>query len=243
MISAIVQARVGSTRFPDKIFADLCGKPMIWHIINRLKFSKKINNIILATTTNPLDDKLVKWAKENDIKIFRGSENNVLSRFYEAAKENKPDVIVRVTADDPFKDPVIIDEVIDLLEKKNLDFAYNNNPPSFPEGLDTEVFKFSALENAEKNSEDPFEREHVTQYFYCNPGKFSHKNYSCDEDLSDLRWTVDTKDDYEMVKKIYEALYKEDKIFLFKDILEYLSEHPEVSSMNSDVARSLMYKK
>lgn len=243
MISAIVQARVGSTRFPDKIFVDLCGKPMIWHIINRLKFSKKIDNIILATTTNPLDDKLFNWANENDVNVFRGNENDVLSRFYEAANENNAGIVVRITADDPFKDPEIIDDVIEMLEKENLDFAYNNNPPSFPEGLDTEVFRFSALKNANENAKDPFEREHVTQYFYRNPDKFSHKNYSYTKDLSELRWTVDTQNDYEMVKKIYEALYKEKEIFLLKDILNYLSEHPEVTGINSNVERSLMYKK
>ena len=125
-ICAIVQARTNSTRLYNKIFLDLAGKPLIWHVINRLSFSKKINKIILATTTNISDDKLEVWANLNCISIFRGEEDNVLARFYKCAKEFNADIIVRVTADDPFKDPYLIDKLIDELEADNLDFIFNN---------------------------------------------------------------------------------------------------------------------
>lgn len=175
MIAAIVQARMGSTRLPNKVLKDLCGRPLVWQVINRVKASRKIDKIILATTQNPNDAALENWAGENDIPCYRGSEDDVLDRFYNAARLFKADVIVRITPDDPFKDPAIIDQVIDLFEEEKLDFAYNNKPATFPEGLDTEVFSFQALERAWTEAKDPFEREHVTQYFYRHPELFRQK--------------------------------------------------------------------
>lgn len=241
MVAAIIQARVGSTRFPNKVFAELCGKPLIWHVVNRLKWSKKIQNILLATTLNPADTSLEKWARANNIEVFRGSENDVLSRYYHAALSSKATTIVRITADDPFKDPEIIDKVVDIYFSNNLDFAYNNNPPTFPEGLDTEVFSFQALEKAEKESLNAFEREHVTQYFYRKPEIFKQMNIPYSEDLSFLRWTIDTKQDLEMAKQVYKYLYKENKIFLMNDILRLFKDEPHIKKINMDVKRSNMY--
>lgn len=240
-VVGIIQARMGSTRLPNKVFADICGKPFIWHVVNRLKYSKTIDEIILATTINPMDDVLEEWAKENGIAFFRGSEEDVLSRFYQAAQAGNADAIVRITADDPFKDPEIIDSVVEKLKKQKLDFAYNNNPPTFPEGLDTEVFTFDALEKAQKNSTDPFEREHVTQYFYRNADKFKQTNISYKQNLSYLRWTIDEEKDLKMAKEVYNALYKSDKIFLMKDILDLLKTNPDIALINTNVKRSAMY--
>lgn len=240
-IVAIIQARLGSTRFPEKVFAPLAGNPLIWHVINRLSYSKKINSIVLATTTTKLDDRLAEWCQSEKIDYFRGSENNVLERYYFAAKQYSADIIVRITADDPFKDPTIIDEVITLLLDNNLDFAYNNNPPTYPEGLDAEVFTFDALEKAHRASTDDYEKEHVTQFFYRNPDMFKQKNLSNKIDLSSLRWTIDTELDYKMAKIIYEKLYKEDVIFLLNDILKLLDFEPQISQINTAVERSAMY--
>jgi spore coat polysaccharide biosynthesis protein SpsF len=242
MITAIIQARLGSTRFPRKIFCELAKKPLIWHVINRLKYSHKIDKIVLATTDTTNDDELVNWAVNENIGIFRGNENNVLERYYFAAKQFSADIIVRITADDPFKDPVIIDNVIELLQKNNLDFAYNNNPATFPEGLDTEVFTFAALEKAFLQSKDDYEKEHVTQYFYRNIASFRQDNYSYETNLSALRWTIDTQADFLMVQKIYNILYKENTIFYLDDILEVLKNQPEIAKMNCDIPRSAMYK-
>lgn len=242
-IAAIIQARCGSTRFPDKVFADICGKPLIWHVINRLKFAKKIDEVVLATTLNPLDDKLYDWATLNKISVFRGSENDVLNRYYEAAKKHDVDIIIRITADDPFKEPHIIDQAICKLQKENLDFVCNNFPPSFPEGLDIEVFTFHALEIEELNSSSNFEREHVTQYFYHHPSSFNMSNISYLKDLSYLRWTIDTMEDLKMVQQIYSALYKgEDNIFHMNDILQLIENRPEIAQINANVNRSEMYK-
>lgn len=243
MIVAIIQARCGSTRFPNKIFAELCGKPLIWHVINRLKFSKRIDKIILATTTNPKDYILEQWANDNEITCFRGSENDVLSRFYYANEMAKGDYIVRITADDPFKDPQIIDQAIDLLIENKCDYVCNNFPPTYPEGLDCEVLTAESLKISQQNSTDDYEREHVTQYIYHNSLSFKMMNLSYHENLSHLRWTIDTDIDFEMVKIIYEALYKnENEIFYMTDILNYLDKNPDISNMNIGVKRSAMYQ-
>ena len=243
MITAIVQARTGSTRFPNKVFAELVGKPLIAHIIERLRFSKEVESIILATTTNPDDDLLERWAATHAISVYRGSEEDVLARFYYAGKTSRSDIIVRITADDPFKDPMITDRVIGALRDQSLDFAFNNRPPTFPEGLDAEVFTFSALKRASAEAKDPFEREHVTQYFYRHPELFTQTNISHPSDLSHLRWTLDTEEDYQMVSRVYEKLYRPGKIFLMNDILDLLKQYPEIARINSAVKRSAMYVK
>lgn len=242
-IVAIIQARCGSSRFPNKIFADISGKPLIWHVVNRLKYSETIDEILIATTTNCLDDKLAEWADNNNIKIFRGNENNVLNRYYEASKYINADVIIRITADDPFKEPMLIDKAVNKLINDGADFVSNNNPPSYPEGLDVEVFTSKAIEIAEQNSISSFEREHVTQYFYKNSSCFKIYNISNDINLSYLRWTIDTDIDLCMVDQVYKKLYiSDDKIFYMNDILALLKECPEIEKVNNSVSRSEMYK-
>lgn len=240
-IAAIIQARTGSTRFPQKIFCELAGKPLLWHVINRIKKSQLLTNIIIATTNNKKDDIIDEWAKKESVEIFRGDEQNVLSRYYAAAKQNEVDVIVRVTADDPFKDPEIMDNVITAFLQKKVDFAYNNNPASFPEGLDVEVFSMEALEKAFFSSSDEYEQEHVTQYFFRNLNQFKSYNLSNDTNLSFLRWTIDTIDDYKMTQTVYETLYKPGQIFLMSDILKLLESKPEIALLNNNVPRSAMY--
>jgi spore coat polysaccharide biosynthesis protein SpsF len=241
-VVGIVQARVGSTRLPNKIFYELSGKPLIWHVIDRLKISTRLSDIVIATTDNSLDDRLELWADSNEVKLFRGSESIVLKRYYDAAVYYGADIIVRITADDPFKDAVVMDSVIDMVTNSSIDFGFNNKPVSFPEGLDIEVFTFKALEKAKLNSIDAFEQEHVTQYFHRNPSQFSMKNLSYKENLSHYRWTIDTIDDYFMSVRVYDELYKSGEIFLFPQILTLVQKKPEISLINVNVKRSLMYK-
>lgn len=243
MIAAIIQARTGSTRLPNKIFKELGGQPLIWHVVNRLKPARRIDKIILATTDKPQDDILEEWALKNSLACFRGSEEDVLMRYYETARKFKVDVIVRITADDPFKDPDIIDQVIDLFHKENLDFAYNNNPPTFPEGLDAEVFSFRALEQAHRQAREPFDREHVTAYLFKNPALFKQKCLTYREDLSYLRWTIDTPQDLAMAEAVYNELSPRRAIFSMSDILALLERKPEIAGLNSQVKRSALYNK
>lgn len=240
--AAIVQARCGSSRFPNKTFALLQGKPLIWHVIERLKSARSLDKIVLATTTNPLDDQLYSWAKENNTEVFRGNENNVLNRYYEAARHCQADIIVRITADDPFKEPKLIDEAVNKLKEEKADFVCNNNPPTYPEGLDVEVFTRDALETAESHSRDAFEREHVTQYFYHHPDSFKMYNLSHTSDLSYLRWTIDTEADFCMAREVYDVLYNETTIFHMEDILNLLKERLDIMQLNNKVVRSEMYK-
>lgn len=242
-VNAIIQARCGSTRFPNKVFALIDGKPLLWHVVNRLKFATKIDDIIVATTVSEKDDKIEEWCKENNIHCFRGSEENVLNRYYSASEAFPSDYVVRITADDPFKEPKVIDAVITKLIEEGYDHVTNNLPPSFPEGLDCEAFKKSALDRSEKEAETAFEREHVTQYIYHHPEIFKIGNVSNGENLSYLRWTVDKDVDFEMVKAVYAHRNPANKgILLMDEILDILKANPEIEKINSEVERSAMYK-
>lgn len=242
-VNAIIQARCGSTRFPNKVFALIDGKPLIWHVVNRLKYATKIDDIIVATTVSEKDDKIEEWCKENNVHCFRGSEENVLNRYYSASEAFPSDFVVRITADDPFKEPKVIDAVITKLIEEGYDHVTNNLPPSFPEGLDCEAFKKSALDRSEKEAETAFEREHVTQYIYHHPEIFKIGNVSNGENLSYLRWTVDKDVDFEMVKAVYAHRNPANKgILLMDEILEILKANPEIEKINSEVERSAMYK-
>ena len=242
-VNAIIQARCGSTRFPEKVFADIDGKPLLWHVVNRLKYTRKIDEIIVATTKNEKDDVIEKWCENENVCYFRGSENDVLNRYYQAALAFKSDIVVRVTADDPFKEPKVIDEVIEMLIKENLDLVTNNYPPSFPEGLDCEAFTFSTLKKMELEAKDEFEREHVTQYVYRHSDMFRIGNVVSQRQLSEYRWTIDTKEDYEMVKAIY-SKRKSDLagILLMDEILDILKKYPKIADINKNVKRSTMYQ-
>lgn len=242
-VNAIIQARCGSTRLPGKIFMEINGKPLLWHVVNRLKYSKLIDDIVVATTTDNKDDDTEAWCNENKINCYRGSEDDVLNRFYGAATTFPCDIIVRVTADDPFKEPIIIDKIIRKLIDENLDLATNVLPPSFPEGLDCEVFTFDVLQTMEKTTNDAYDREHVTPYIYNNQDKFKIANVSSECQLSQYRWTIDNEEDYEMVNAIYENRKDgNDEILLMEEILGILDENPEIASINSNVKRSDMYR-
>lgn len=242
-VNAIIQARCGSTRFPNKVFALIDGKPLLWHVVKRLKYATKIDDIIVATTVSEKDDKIEEWCKENNVHCFRGSEENVLNRYYSASEAFPSDYVVRITADDPFKEPKVIDAVITKLIEEGYDHVTNNLPPSFPEGLDCEAFKKSALDRSEKEAETAFEREHVTQYIYHHPEIFKIGNVSNPENISYLRWTVDKDVDFEMVKAVYAHRNPANKgILLMDEILDILKANPEIEKINSEVERSAMYK-
>ncbi len=235
-VIAIIQARMGADRLPNKTLELIEYKPLLHHIIDRIKACKKVDEIVIATTTNPYDDQIEEFAKRYNIKVFRGSESDVLDRYYKSAKLFNAPIIVRVTADDPFKDPIIIDEIIsNLLESPELDYASNTIEPTYPEGIDIEVFRFKALEKSWKEATNQPEREHVTQYIMKNPDKFKTKNIKNNEDLSKLRWTIDYKEDLDFAREIYKRLYKPGQIFLMNDILNLLKENPELMEINNKI--------
>jgi len=238
-VGAIVQARMGSERLPGKMLVDIAGKPLIQHVIDRISRSKKIDKIILATTDNPKDTILVQLAKKNSLDYFAGDEEDVLDRFYQSAKRFNIDIIVRITPDDPFKDPQVIDEIIGyyIQHLDKYDYVSNTIKSTYPEGLDIEVFSFSALEKAWREAQKLSEREHVTPYIWKHPDIFRLKNIEYVKDLSSLRWTLDNKKDLTFAKEIYRRLYKRGKIFLMNDILELLDKNPHLIEINRDKAR------
>jgi len=241
MITAIIQARYNSTRLPGKVLADICDKPMLEHIIDRVKASELIEQIIVATSDQPDDKKIIEHAKFCNVNVYSGNAENVLDRFYQASKLLSATIIVRITADDPFKDPEIIDKVLyHLIENDHLDYVSNNIEPSFPEGLDVEAFRFSALKKAWKEALLPSEREHVTPYIYKNNKIFNVANIKCDCDLSDMRWTVDYINDLNFAREIYKKLYGQN-IFYMRDILNLLHNYPELLKLNKGIKRNEGY--
>ena len=243
-IVAIVQARMSSTRLPGKVLLDIMGKSLLAHIIDRISKSKLVNsNIVLATTTNPADHVIVDFANENQLDCFIGSEEDVLDRYYQAAKQADADIIVRITADDPFKDPEVMDEIIQIMIDGDFDYVSNTIKPTYPEGLDIEVFSFESLKKAWIYGKKPSEREHVTPYIWNNPDIFKLYNVEYGRDLSSMRWTLDTNDDFEFTKAIYEKLYVVGETFLMKDVLDLLTNEPELQEINAGIERSAGYKK
>jgi len=238
---AIIQARMGSSRFFGKVLKEACGKTIIEHIVNRLKYSKKIDKIVIATSSTEKDNVIADFCSLKKISFYRGSEDDVLDRFYQAAKHFgavEGDSIVRITGDCPLIDPVIVDEVIRMYMENNSDYGANVNPPTFPDGLDIEVMKFSLLEKAWNEAKLLSEREHVTLYIRNHPENFSLSNYVSDIDYSDLRWTLDEPEDFEVIKIIYENLYSGDRVFLMNDILRLLNEKKEIIEINKKFIRN-----
>ena len=240
-VIAIIQARTGSTRLPNKVFYELSGKPLLYHVVERIRPSSEIDKIVVATTKSKNDDLINNWAKENDVSCFRGSEENVLERYYYAAEKYNADLIVRITADDPFKDYRIIDNAVRIIKENNLDFVCNNNPVSFPEGLDVEVLTMNSLKKSFQNSTTKFEKEHVTQYIHLNKNKFKVFNIINNINLSYYRWTLDTLEDYNFIKLIYDNLYIKDEIFLPEEIYKLLEQKPFLLDINKNVTKSTLY--
>jgi spore coat polysaccharide biosynthesis protein SpsF len=228
---------MGSTRLPGKVLMDIAGRPMLWHIINRLKYSKLINKIVVATTTEIKDDPVDELCRENHVCCYRGSENDVLDRYYQAAKIYGAEIIVRITADCPLIDPVVTDKVIDayLKNKSNFDGANNTIDRTFPRGLDTEVIKFSVLKFAWEKATKDYEREHVTIFIDEHPELFKLFTVKNKKNLSNLRWTVDEEADLEFVREIYLRLYKKREVFLMEDILKVLAKEPRLIEINKDI--------
>jgi spore coat polysaccharide biosynthesis protein SpsF len=209
-IIAIVQARLGASRLPGKTMMDIMGKPMLWHVINRLKQSRRLTDIVIATTTNEKDKAIIRLARESNVKNYAGSEEDVLDRYYQAAIKFKADIIVRITSDCPLIDPEIVDKVIEYFLSGNFDFVSNTMQPTYPDGLDTEVFSLGSLQRVWKEAKLKSEREHVTPYLWKHPELFIIGNVKNDTDLSRFRWTVDIDEDLQFVREIYQRLYIED---------------------------------
>ncbi len=234
---AIIQARMASTRLPGKILADLAGKSLLYHVVSRVKQAKTINKVIVATTDKPNDNETEKCCKKIRVDCFRGSEDDVLDRFYQAAKHFSANVVVRLTADCPLLDPGIIDHVVNVFQKGNYDYVSNVIEPTYPDGLDTEVFSFETLERAWKEAALKSEREHVTPFIRKPSNLFRLANVKNDVDLSAMRWTVDEPEDLEFVRRVC-ASFGSNTLFGMADIVSLLHAHPELQVINAAFERN-----
>ena len=235
MVLAILQARTSSHRLPRKVLRTILGRAMILRQLDRLKNSQAIDQIILATSLDVSDDELVSVVTKEGGRVYRGSLEDVLSRYYECAKTYRPRTVVRVTGDCPVIDWHVVDDVIRCHIRDGND--YTRTTEYFPDGLDTEVFTFDALEKSYQEAEFPSEREHVTLYIRNHPELFRIGYVDAEEDWSIERWTVDEPQDFLFIERIYELLFSKTPDFDMYDILELLREYPELRKINAGIRR------
>ena len=233
----IAQARMTSTRLPGKVMKIVCGKPLLEHFINRLKRVKSADQIVIATTINDIDNQIVDLCKKLDISYYRGSEEDVLGRYYEAAVEYGGDIIIRITSDCPVIDPEVVDSLINFYTNniEKYDYVSNTLKRTYPQGMDSEIISFDTLKEAHFNAYDPFDREHVTPFIKSSSSRYSLKNIEYKTNLSHYRLTVDTSEDLELIKRIFKELYFRNPEFKMEDILTVLKANSEWQSINSHV--------
>ncbi len=237
----IVQARMTSTRLPGKVLKPILGKPMLTYQIERLQRVSRADELVIATTTNAADEPIVSLCHDMTVPVFRGSEEDVLSRYYEAAAEHQAEVVVRITSDCPLIDPAVVDTVIDfyLSYRSEYDYVSNTLERTYPRGMDCEVFPFSVLETAAREATLPPDREHVTPFVYRQPQRFRLANVAYHEDKSHLRWTVDTPEDFQLIARMMEALYPTNPLFTLEDCLALIDRHPEWTALNAHVEQKV----
>ena len=234
-IVCIMQARTGSTRLSGKVLLPILDKPMLWWDMYRVQKSKYIDEVVIATTTNPADDALVQLCQDYRWNVTRGSEEDVLDRYYQAAKQYNATHIVRITSDCPLIDAQVVDTIIAgyLSAAPSPDYGSNVQIRSYPRGLDTEIFSMSALDNAWNNAKAQPEREHVTPFMRQNPDRFRLHDVVNPQDFSSHRWTVDTPEDMALVQNIYQHFGHGD--FHWQDVLAVLNEYPEWVLLNQHI--------
>lgn len=235
----LIQARVGSSRLPNKVLKDICGKPDLQWVVERVIRSKKIDEVMVITSIEKENLPLIQLCTQLGIRVFVGSEDDVLDRYYQAAKLIKPEYVIRVTADCPLFDWNYLDMAIEQLDE---DTDYMGQfGDTFPDGLDIEIFKYESLVKSWKEAELASEREHVTQYIRKHPEIFKLKNLECPiKNIGNKRWTLDEDEDYQFINNVYTYFIKEKHTeeFNTKDILEYLLDNPEIEKINSKFARN-----
>ena len=246
-IGVIIQARTTSVRFPKKVLQELpygSGITVLEQVIRRVKKAQSIHTIVVATTTNAEDEQITLLAKKENVAFYIGSRDNVLERYYEAAKENKIDIIIRITSDCPCIDPQILDEFVKEHVNIGADYTYGNPFKRYLHGLDVEVINIQALEEAYHNSTEVYEKEHVTPYIYrSHPEKFIINKINAPDDFSDssIRITLDTKEDYALLCAVYDYLYPENNFFDVKAIVNLFKQKPWLKYINSSIIQKKIF--
>jgi glutamate-1-semialdehyde 2,1-aminomutase/spore coat polysaccharide biosynthesis protein SpsF len=243
-VVAVLQARIGSTRLPGKVLADIAGYPMLWHVVNRTRAARRLDQVVVATSDEPSDDAIAVFCNKYKFECFRGSALDVLDRFYNAAKHYGADVVVRITADCPLIDPRVIDKVVGVYLEGGYDYVTNTLRYTYPDGMDVEVFSFDALQRGAQEARTPTDREHVTTYFRT-AGSFRLRNVENDIDLSrrNLRWTVDEPVDLKFIRTVYGYLWSDGQLFGLDDVLQLIDQRVELMEMNRGIIRNEGYYK
>lgn len=239
---AIIQARMGSTRLPGKVLRVLGNATVLAHVVRRSRRAAAVDEVVIATSESPLDDAIVDAGLRLGASVFRGSEDDVLSRYYLAAQRAGARVVVRITSDCPLLDPDVLQAMVARFLAMHrggtpVDYLSNTLARTFPRGLDVEVFTFAALERAHREAGDAAEREHVTPYIYRNPGIFRIEQHRNAVDHSRYRWTLDTEDDWRLLQRIFARLGGRGDGFTTREVLELLAQEPGLAAINSHVAQ------
>jgi spore coat polysaccharide biosynthesis protein SpsF (cytidylyltransferase family) len=242
-VLGILQARVSSSRLPGKVLKPILGRPMLELHLERLAYCRRIDRIVVATSTETGDDPIGSLCQSIGVDFFRGSLTDVLDRFYQTARGYQPDIIVRLTGDCPLADPQLIDAGIDYFLEHDFDYLSNCDPRTYPIGLDFEIFSMGALETAWVEATLPSEREHVTPYLQNHPDRFSIGCMIQENNLSHHRWTVDEPADFEFVTQVYQTLYPQNPHFTTEDILALLEQYPELTRINYHIIHGAGYLK
>ena len=238
MIVAILQARMTSSRLPGKVLKPILGRPMLDYQVERLRRARRLDRLVVATSTDPSDDPIAEDCRHLAVDCFRGSLDDVLDRYYQAAMAFHATDIVRVTGDCPLLDPELIDTLVATHLDGGFDYCSTSLEPTYPNGLDAEIMTFAALERAWAEAELPSDREHVTLYLYKRAKGLKLGSVTQAEDQSSMRWTVDNQEDFDLVRRIFEALYPVNPAFSTADILTFLARHPEVARINAMYRRN-----
>ena len=243
MIVAAVQVRMNSMRLPGKALAEVVGRPMLWHIVNRLRFARRLDQVIIATSDEQTDAPIRVFADQHRIPCVAGSERDVIDRLCRSARHFGADVLVRITGDCPLVDPHVVDDMIAvyLAHTDQVDYVTNTLPPTYPDGLDAEVYPMATLERLWRELNESFWREWFVGYLTEHQETFRVLNVAHSVDLSALRWTVDYEEDLVFVRKVYERLYREDEFFDLGDVVALLEAEPAFTGLNAMHARNEGY--
>jgi spore coat polysaccharide biosynthesis protein SpsF len=236
MIVAIIQARMGSTRLPGKVLRDIGGDTVLARVVSRVRGCRLVNDVVVATSKDPADDIILKECQRLGTRAFRGSEQDVLGRYYGAAREVQAEAVVRITSDCPLIDPGVSDITIQAFLDARPDYASNVLERTYPRGLDTEVMTFAALESAWRDAREAYQREHVTPFLYQHPERFNLLSVKGDLDYSHYRWTLDTPEDLEFLRAVY-ARQTNQRDLAWQDVLSMVEREPELTEINRRIVQ------
>ncbi|MCF8473592.1 MAG: glycosyltransferase family protein [Emcibacter sp.] len=244
-IIATIEARMTSSRLPGKVLMKCLGKTMLEHMVERVKRARLIDDIVIATTINHTDDVIIEEARKLEVKFYRGSEDNVMSRVLEAAEIHKADIIVELTGDCPLMDPALIDDAVEQYFLSGVDYLSNLQIDDFekgvshPLGYGVQVFRTEALKDAYCRTDDPLDHEHVSRYFYKTPERYEVKYLSPPKDQQgpNMSVTLDTLEDFKVITAVIEALSPKDAYFTIENVVSYLSAHPKIRQINQKIGR------